>query len=606
MPARGTFHLLITYLRPQWPRVILLAALLFGGIALQLINPQIIAYVLDAAAGGAPTRALTVAALLFIVFSVGKAVLSFGASYVGAGVSWTATNALRIDLTTRCLHLEMPFHNARTPGTLITRIDGDAGELGAFFADLLINLIGNGALVLGVLVILFLEDWRMGVLGVLFTGVTVAILQTAQRRTTHLYAATREADAALFGFLEEHMAGTEDTRANGGESYVLRQLGLLRRTLSLATIGARMMGVYLFSATHLVFVLATVLGLGAGAALYLTGQMTIGAVYVIVYYIAILQGPLEELRDQVHGLQQATASVNRVNELLHLTPALRETAQASLPAGALSVRCDHVAFAYATARAAEPALAGDAADDREPGAAAMAPEVTDAVLQDIAFALAPGKVLGLLGRTGSGKSTLTRLLVRLYDPAPGTIYLGDHDLRTLAFADLRRRVGMVTQEVQLFQATLRENITFFDASVDDAQILAVLRQLGLWRWYSNQSQGLDTLLGANGAGLSAGEAQLLALVRVFLKDPGLVILDEASSRLDLATEQLLERAIDGLLAGRTGVVIAHRLSTVQRADSILILEGGRIVEFGERAVLAADPRSRFAALLQTGLQEALA
>lgn len=217
----------------------------------------------------------------------------------------------------------------------------------------------------------------------------------------------------------------------------------------------------------------------------------------------------------------------------------------------------------------------------------------------------PGRVLGLLGRTGSGKTTLTRLLLRLYDPQAGTIRLGGEDLRRVGLRDLRRHVGMVTQEVQLFQATLRENLTLFNPHIPDGKILDVLDDLGLGEWCRALPEGLDTRLAADGAGLSAGQAQLLAFTRVYLKDPGLVILDEASSRLDPATEQLLERAVDRLLLGRTGLVIAHRLGTVQRADEIMILEDGCMVELGQRERLARDPASRFYHLLQTGLEEVL-
>jgi ABC-type multidrug transport system fused ATPase/permease subunit len=228
------------------------------------------------------------------------------------------------------------------------------------------------------------------------------------------------------------------------------------------------------------------------------------------------------------------------------------------------------------------------------------------VLRGVSFQVQPGKVLGLLGRTGSGKTTVTRLLFRLYDPTQGVIRLAGRDLRTVTPSELRRHVGMVTQEVQLFQATLRDNITLFNPNIPDEQILQVLADLGLWRWYEAQPRGLDTILQAGGARLSAGQAQLLALVRVFLKDPGLVILDEASSRLDPATEQLLERAIDRLLENRTAIIIAHRLGTVQRADHILILEEGCVAEYGARAHLASDQSSRFYRLLQTGMQAELA
>jgi ABC-type multidrug transport system fused ATPase/permease subunit len=234
------------------------------------------------------------------------------------------------------------------------------------------------------------------------------------------------------------------------------------------------------------------------------------------------------------------------------------------------------------------------------------PEATEVVLDGISFSLQPGEVLGILGRTGSGKTTLSRLLFRLYDPVSGDITLDGVDLRRLPLRELRRRVGLVTQDVQLFQATVRDNLTFFDRTITDAQLMSVISKLHLSEWLQRLPQGLDTRLGAGAQGLSAGEAQLLAFTRLFLKDPGLVVLDEASSRLDPATEALLEQAVERMLAGRTGIIIAHRLRTVQRAAKILILEGGRVVEFGERLSLANNPDSRFARLLQTGLEEVLA
>jgi ABC-type multidrug transport system fused ATPase/permease subunit len=235
------------------------------------------------------------------------------------------------------------------------------------------------------------------------------------------------------------------------------------------------------------------------------------------------------------------------------------------------------------------------------------------VLENITFRLAPGSVLGLLGRTGSGKTSLIRLLMRLYDPATGVVSLGDVPLPELRLADLRRSVAVVTQDVQLFNASLRDNLTLFEPSLPDDRLITTLRELGLGEWYDGLSAGLDTRLGSGSgggaggdAGLSAGQAQLLALARVFLADPRLVILDEASSRLDPATEALIERAVDRLLVGRTAIVIAHHLTTVQRANEIMILSDGRIVEHGGRLALAGDPTSRFSGLLRTGLEEVLA
>jgi len=219
--------------------------------------------------------------------------------------------------------------------------------------------------------------------------------------------------------------------------------------------------------------------------------------------------------------------------------------------------------------------------------------------------LKPGSVLGLLGRTGSGKSTLARLIFRLYDPRSGCIEVNGADLRHAHLEVLRRNIAIVTQDVQLFRASIRDNLTFFDRSISDEKILVTLDELELGDWYRCLPKGLDTELDTGSRSLSAGEAQLLAFTRVFLRNPGLVILDEASSRLDPATEGRLERAIDKLLQDRTAIIIAHRLDTVQRADEIMILEGGRVSEYGDRKQLVADTRSRFYQLLQTGLEEVL-
>jgi ATP-binding cassette subfamily B protein len=199
----------------------------------------------------------------------------------------------------------------------------------------------------------------------------------------------------------------------------------------------------------------------------------------------------------------------------------------------------------------------------------------DDVLHDFSLSLKPGHLLGLLGRTGSEKTTITRLLLRLYDPREGSIQLSGSDVRAITLEELRGRVGMVNQNVQLFRGTLRQNLTLFDPSISDDAIIPAHQELGLYDRVNGLEDGLDTELKSDGAGLSAGEAQLLSLARIFLRDPGLVILDEASSRLDPVTEARLERASGKLLENRTGIIIAHRLDTVNRTDDILILDDGR-------------------------------
>jgi ATP-binding cassette, subfamily B, bacterial len=286
----------------------------------------------------------------------------------------------------------------------------------------------------------------------------------------------------------------------------------------------------------------------------------------------MLLTPIEEIIEQMQALQKALAGLRRIGELFALRSKLPVGKNLALPPGALAVMFDQIAFAY---------------QDKQ-------------TLHDISFTLQPGQVLGLLGRTGSGKSTLTRLLFRFYDPNSGSIQLSGVNVRDIDLHELHRRVGFVTQEVQLVKGSLRDNLTLFDDTVPDERIFAVLHHLGLTAWMQTLTSGLDTEISSQGSSLSAGEAQLLAFARVFLKNPDLVVLDEPSSRLDPATERRLEQALDKLLLGRTVIIIAHRLETVQRADDIMILESGRSVEHDSRRTLLGQPHSRFYHLLETG------
>jgi ABC-type multidrug transport system fused ATPase/permease subunit len=309
--------------------------------------------------------------------------------------------------------------------------------------------------------------------------------------------------------------------------------------------------------------------------LFRQGALTIGACYLIFRYTDMLRQPTEQIRNEIQDLQQADASIGRVENLLATTPRLVDGHDAALPPGSLSVELEHVWFAYGGAP----------------------------VLRDVNVCLAPGRVLGVVGRTGSGKTTLARLVARFYDPQAGAVRLGGVDLRTASIAAVRARVGIVTQDVHLFHASVRDNLTLFDATIEDARLQRVLDELGLSPWLATLPDGLDTPLASGGVELSAGQAQVLACARIFLQNPDLVILDEASSRLDPATERMVHTALGRLLAGRTGIVVAHRLATIAYADDILVLDDGRVREYGVREVLQADPDSHFAALLRIDDEE---
>ena len=568
--------LLANYLRPQRRRVVVLVALLFAALAADLANPLILRAFIDTVPQATAPDSLIALAGMFLVVALVTQAITVAEAYVAQNVGLTATNGLRADLTRHLLDLDPSFHNTHTPGELIERVDGDVATLGNFFSRFAVQLLGNGLLLIGVLVMLFSIDALVGVAVGGFTGLALLVVNRLRDMGVPRWTAARQASADLFGFLEERLAGTEDIRANGATGDALRRLQTRSRNLLQRQRAAAVVGSASSLSTTLFLTLGTALALGLGAYRFTAGAITLGTVYVIFSYTELLRRPVEQITRQLQDLQQATASLRRVSELLQLRPAIHDGAGDPLPAGPLSVDFAAVTFGYTPA---EPVLA------------------------DVSFHLEPGTVLGVLGRTGSGKTTLTRLLFRLYDPDDGVIRLGGRDLRATQLGDLRLRVGLVTQDIHLFHASVRDNLTFFDRHISDVQILTVLHDLGLGAWYSALPQGLDTRLAPGGGGLSAGQAQLVAFARVFLRDPGLVILDEASSRLDPATEAQVERAIDRLLTGRTAIIIAHRLGTVARADRILILENGQIGETGDRAALAAQPDSRFAALLRTGLAE---
>jgi ATP-binding cassette subfamily B protein len=600
-PLRQYWTLLVRYLGPQWPPVALLAAFLFGTIGLRLANPQIARAFIDAAQSGAPPEELLRVALVYLGVALLQQAASVSVAYLGGNVGWRATNELRADLAGHCLRLDMSFHNAHAPGEMIERVDGDVNALSNFFSLLGLQLLGNGLLLVGVLALLYREDGRLGVAFTLFAALALAISGRVNRVAAPYWRNARQVSAEQFGYLQERLAGTEDIRSSGARGYVLRRFYALLRELMQKYLKVRLMVNIAVNTSHLLFAAANATAFALGAYLYRAGSITVGTVFLISWYGNTLMGPIRQINAQVQDLQQAAASIARIQELFATRSAIVDRAEArpdALPRTALAVACQNVSFGYAGPRAGD-APGHDAGEAKQ-----------DAVLHDLSFHLPPGAVLGLLGRTGSGKTTLTRLLFRLYDPDRGAVCLGGDealtDVRQLPLGALRQRVAMVTQEIQLFHASVRDNLTFFDRAIPDDTIVAVIRELGLGEWLRALPEGLDTVLDSGGGGLSAGEAQLLAFTRVFLQDPGLIILDEASSRLDPITEQWIERAVDRLVRGRTAIVIAHRLATVQRADQIMILEQGRVREYGPRAALASDPGSHYHGLLAAGLEEVLA
>ena len=420
------------------------------------------------------------------------------------------------------------------------------------------------------------EDWRVGAALTAFVLIAFVIYNLIRSIAVPAYTAEREGYSKLYGFIEERLIGIEDIRTNGGKAYTMDRFYDVNSDAYRRVLRSEIMGEIVQATTRIMFALGLAISMGMGIYLYRDGVFTIGTVFMVVQYTAMLRHPLDQISRQLNDLQRATAGIKRIEALQRTASRIQDGTETLPDSGAISIEFDGVTFNY---------------NEGEP------------VLKQISFNLAPGKVLGLLGRTGSGKTTITRLLFRFYEPNMGEIRLDGRSIMNVRLDSLRQHVGLVTQDVQLFYASVRDNITLFNAEITDSQILAVIEDLGLSGWYESLPNGLDTIIASGG--LSAGEAQLLAFARVFLKDPGIIILDEPSSRLDPATEQQIDRAVQKLLHNRTGIIIAHRLGTVERVNEIMILEDGEIREHGEREHLVQNPNSRFSQLLKTGLEEVI-
>jgi ATP-binding cassette subfamily B protein len=585
MLVRRHVALLGTYLLPEWPRLLLLATLLLSGIGVDLVFPQLLRQFVDGAGRGLTVPALSGLAGTYLVMAVLAQAVSAAEAYVATDLSQRATGAMRARLTRHCLQLDLDFHTRHTPGELIERIDGDVGVLANYFSRFAVELLGNALFLAGVLALMFGVDWRLGVIFGAFSLCTLAVMRAVHVLPVPYQRRALEASASFYSFLEERLGGVEDIRASGAVRYTVERFQDRLASYTGAALKGEVAGSALNGLSGPAMAVATALAFATGAWLFLRGEITLGTVFLTLAYLHQLEQPIRHINRQLQDLAGATASLLRIEELLALRRTIRDGAGSHLPPGPLAVEFAGVCFTYPTAATPAP-------DDVR----------SRATLRDVSFSLARGEVLGVLGRAGSGKTTIGRLICRLCEPAAGTIHLGGIDSRQTRLADLRRRITLVTQEVQLFRASIRDNLTFFDRRVTDDQIMAALCRLGLEPWLAALPTGLDTPLGAGGEGLSAGEAQLLAFARVPLQDPGLLVLDEATSRLDPATARHFERAIDRLLAGRTAIVIAHRLATVNRANRILILESGQVVEAGDRATLVADPNSQLSRLLRAGTE----
>ena len=549
--------------------------------ALPLVGPLLIASFIDQAAEGASQNTLLVLAGTYVALGIVRQLMSVAVAWTATDLAWRITNELRSTLTRHVLKLDLAFHRATSPGELVSRVDGDVTALSDFVASFAVKAAAALVTLVGLVLVLLLRDWQVGLGLAVYLGIAIAVVYKVRNQAVEEAATEQAATGRMLGEIEERLTGAEDLRSNGGGSHAVATFQKASAAVLRSVLGRERQGVKLWVMSNMVFVFGGLVALAVSVSLLRRDVITIGMAYLVFQYTQILRQPLSDLADETERVQRAAGGMARTLNLLDEHSAIRDDGALRLPKGPLSLELDRVCFTYA--------------DEDEPVA----------VIDDLSLAVAAGTSIGVLGRTGSGKTTLARLLLRLVEPTTGSVRLGGVALSDVPLADLRARTGVVSQDVHLFGASIRDNLTLFDESVTDAQVRGALDELDLLTWVEAMSDGLDTKLGPAGSGLSAGEGQLIALTRLFLRSPDFVLLDEASSRIDPATEARVTRAIDRLLVGRTALVIAHRLSTVERLDEILVLDGGHIAEHGTTAALRSDPESHYSRLLAVGADMAL-
>ncbi len=428
-------------------------------------------------------------------------------------------------------------------------------------------------LVAGMIVVVGMIDWRVGIGMAVYVGAAFALVVYLRERAVAESSEELSAFARLYGGIEERLNASEDLRANGAGGHAMWRF--VEESADSLDTSVRREAAFLgmWWLVRGIVVGGTVVSLVASALLVHRGAMSIGTAFLLFQYVLLIERPLDEVVHELETVQKATGAMRRVATLLDVRATIVDRGTTSPPAGPLTIGFEHVGFDYG---------------DDQP------------VLTDVTLTIEAGRSVGIVGRTGSGKTTFSRLVLRLVEASDGVVRLGGVPIGDIPMAELRHRVALVPQEVELLGGTIRDNVTLFDPRPSDDEVEAALRAVGL---DALADGGVGRALGAGGAGLSAGEAQLLAMARVWLRNPDVVVLDEATARVDPVTEERLEAAVQRLMSGRTTLIIAHRLSTLREVDEIVVFETGRIAEHGGRDELAADEGSRFRRLLDLALED---
>ncbi len=574
-PAR--WRALAELLRPDRARWLFLTLLVGVNALLLLAGPLVVRRVIDEATDGTTAAMLVRLGVIYLAIALAAQALAVAVAWYATVAAWRTTNELRMQMAEHVLGLDHEFHRTHTPGELIQRVDGDVTSVSDFLGKVVPKAVGALMLVAGMLVVLTFVDWRIALGMAMYLAVSVAVVVRSRHRAVTESSDEMGSLARLYGGIEERLTAAEDLRSNGAAAHTAWRF--VEDSSDAMVSGVKRERAFLTMWWFVQMVLSGgwVLALVIGAVLVSNDTITVGTAFLLFQYVQLISRPLEDVVHQLETVQKANGAMVRVIDLLAVRADIIDAGTTAPPAGALSVEFDHVDFDYRD---------GSGRGAEQP------------VLRDIDLTIGAGRSVGIVGRTGSGKTTMSRLVLRLVETTAGTVSIGGVPIDEIPMSELRGRISLVPQEVELFAGTIRDNVTLFDDGPNDAEVATALEAVGL----DELATGINRTLGAGGTGLSAGEAQLLALARVWLRDPDLVVLDEATARVDPATEERIEAAVAQLISTRTAIVIAHRLSTLQTVDDIVIVDGGRVVEAGTRDELVHDDDSQFRRLLALGLE----
>jgi len=479
-----------------------------------------------------------------------------------AGLGQSIVLAVRRHLFDHLTSLSLRYFSEQRAGWIIARLTSDVDALSDVLSQGLATLVSNVLMLCAAIVGLFILDWRLGLVALVVLPPGIVVTRWFQRRSHAAFSDVRTRISALTAQIAESVAGMAIVQAFNRERAFQAEFDELNGAKRQSDVHAQKISSVFFPAIEFLGVVATVSVLAVGAWLHDGGSLTIGTLIAAVGVLSLIFQPLQELSEIYGQLQAASAAMEKISSVLDAEPELRSRPGAER-LGRIEgrVEFDGVSFAYGR---------------------------TD-VLHGIDVLVPPGGCIALVGESGGGKSTMAKLLGRFYDPRLGAVRVDGRDLRGVELESYRRQLGVVLQDPFLFSGTIANNVRFARPEATDEDVLAVAAAVGVDRVAARLDGGLEHRVREGGAGLSAGERQLISIARALLADPRILILDEATSNIDRPTEILIERALDRLLRGRTSIIIAHRLSTVRRADEILVVDRGRIVQRGnERELLAQD------------------